>query len=369
MSNEKNYKKILLLANHCIGDSLFVTTFSRSLRARYPDAQIDVLVDTRGKMVFSTNPDVSNVISLSRRPNVKECLGVLREYGRYDLVVNERQNDRPTLYSFLFGRERLGVLPKPPAVAKFRRKINTHAIFEHGNREHRMSRMARMLEAINVPVVPKLVSPYEAIPESVLAKLPKKYLVIHTPASNEIKQWSVDYWVETIKQLIAAGYNLVLTGAPGGRDAKIVGEIVGEIASQYGEHPQLFNLIGELTLAQTSALIKASMGFVGTDSGPGHLASSYNVPIISIISVAAASEWSPWPYEHPIDGNKNLWSNRIPVKQVIGNVTVLQSDRDCVPCSGNSCKISDDLHSPCLNDITPQRVVAAVLDAVPLENH
>ncbi|MGD8172532.1 glycosyltransferase family 9 protein [Vibrio sp. TRT 21S02] len=362
MSCPQSYQKILVIATHCIGDSLLITTFTRSLRKAYPSAQIDVLVNARGEMVFGTNPDVDSLVEIPPRPKLKDYRRILKQRGRYDLVINEMLNDRTAIYSFVFGKKRLGAVDDSLKGAWLKKLVFNKYILEQNRFEHKMSRMARMLDQINVEVVPKLISPEEELPEIVKESLPKNYVVVHAPSSNEIKQWPVDYWIDVITAMLEQGYNVVLSGAALERDQAIVSELLDKLPPS--EH--LFSVMGQLSLAQTSTLLKQSDGFVGSDSGPGHMASGYPIPIVSLISVAPASMWSPWPYEMSVDRVNNLYSNGT-LKQKQGNITLLQSNRDCVPCYKNKCQISDDLYSPCLKDIKPVRVIEAITETIPLK--
>ncbi len=362
MTQSVNYNRILVLATHCIGDSLLVTALTRSLRQHYPEVQIDVLVTPRGRLIFEGNSDINHLIDFPQRPKPKDYLQFLREHGRYDLVVNERVTDRTAIYCLLFGRSRLGVVDESFGGVWFKKRVYDHHILERQDCEHKMSRMARMLDEINVAIEPEIVAPQEPLPTAVVEQLPPQYLVIHAPSSNELKQWPIEHWQQVIAQLIDNGYHIVLTGAPSERDKAIVDSLM----SNFAEEKKLLSVLGQLSLAQTAMLIKQSLGFLGPDSGPGHLAAGFSVPIVSIISVAPASKWSPWPYKLTVDRSKNLYQNRIPVKQIQGNIAVLQSERACVPCDGSQCAISDDTYSPCLSDITPQQVVDAVKEMIPL---
>ncbi|MGY3568447.1 glycosyltransferase family 9 protein [Vibrio paucivorans] len=363
MSYSKTYQKILVVATHCIGDSLLISAFTRSLREAYPSAIIDVLVNARGEMVFGTNPDINELVEIPQRPKLNDYIKVLKR-GRYDLVVNEMLNDRTAIYSFLFGRSRLGAVDESLPGAWLKKFIFDLRIIEQDRFEHKMSRAARMMSKIGVTLVPGLISPEEPLPHVVSSRLPEQYIVIHAPSSNEIKQWPVEYWIELIQDLLKLGYQIVLTGAPVPRDEMIVKEILDKIPSSSNLHC----VLGELSLAQTSTLLKHSMGFVGPDSGPGHMASGYPIPIVSIISVAPASMWAPWPYRHPVDVTSNLYDNGLK-SQEVGNVHLVQSERRCVPCYANKCKISDDFYSPCLQDITPDAVVGAVKSMIPLQEN
>ncbi|MEZ9231551.1 glycosyltransferase family 9 protein [Vibrio amylolyticus] len=361
MSYSYRYQKILVIATHCIGDSLLISVFTRSLREAFPQAQIDVLVNARGEMVFGTNPDVDNLVVMPGRPSVNDYCRLLKENGRYDLVVNEMLNDRTAIYGLVFGKKRIGAIENSHSTAWLKKWVYSQHIEEQNRLEHKMSRAARILSLIGVDAVPHLVSPEEPLPIDLEKSLPKDYLVVHAPSSNSLKQWPVVYWVALIQHLLQEGYHVVLTGAALERDQTIVRDILKELPKS----ERLHSMLAKLSLAQTSKLIKGSCGFIGPDSGPGHLASGYNIPIVSIISVAPASMWSPWPYEQPIDIHSNLYYNAVK-SQRVKNVKLIQSERNCVPCYQNKCAISDDLHSPCLVDIQPKRVLEAVKEMMPL---
>lgn len=362
MKHLPNYQKILIVATHCIGDSLLITPFAKSLRRAFPQAQIDVLVNERGGMVFENNKDINGLVAIPAKPKPADYLRLVRLHGRYDLVVNEMLNDRTAIYSLVFGKDRIGAVDARLKGAWFKKWVFKKHIVERDNFEHKISRCARILDLIDVELIPKIESPQAALPAEIAAQLPEHYVVVHAPSSNEIKQWPVDNWLKLITQMLDLGYRIVLSGAPIDRDKMIVEQLLSALPSS----ENLVSVLGQLSLAQTSTLLKQSRGFVGPDCGPGHMASGFPVPLVILISVAPASKWAPWPYEMPVDRQHNLYQNRTPSLQIHHNVAVLQSERACVPCYKNKCRISDDLYSPCLADISPERVIDAVQRMIPL---
>lgn len=361
MSHNAKYQKILVIATRCIGDSLLITPISRSLRKAFPQSQIDVLINERGGMVFETNLDINNLVNIPRRPTLKDYIRLLSQHGRYDLVVNESNNDRTAIYSFIFGKNRLGVVNPRAKGVWLKNRIYNLRILERNDFEHKMSRVARMLVKIGVAIVPQVISPEAVLPIQISEQLPQHYLVVHCPSSNEIKQWPIEYWKTLVNDLLTKGYFVVLTGAPSSRDRDIVQQVLDGLSSS----TQLLSTVGLLSLAQTSTLLKYSAGFIGPDCGPGHMASGHPIPIVSLISVAPASVWSPWPYQIPVNTERNLYQNGFR-EQRNNNVVVIQSERQCVPCYKNKCRISDDDYSPCLQDITPLQVLNAVEKLMPL---
>jgi heptosyltransferase-3 len=121
MKISTNVQKILVIATHCIGDSLLSTCLTRSLRNAYPQAEIDVLVTDRGRMVFNGNTDISNLISIPLKPKPKDYLRLIKHYFRaYDVVVNDRQTDRTAIYSWVFGKRRLGIVDLQETLPRLR---------------------------------------------------------------------------------------------------------------------------------------------------------------------------------------------------------------------------------------------------------
>ncbi|WP_087023408.1 glycosyltransferase family 9 protein [Thaumasiovibrio subtropicus] len=363
MGKVQQYKRILVIATHCIGDSLLISSITHSLRRSYPEAKIDVLVTDRGRMVFAGNQDVDEVICIPLKPKVKDYLAMLKQYWKaYDLTVNEMMTDRTALYSLAFGRERLGSIDMNAGYTWLKKRIYQHNIAHDVGYEHKISRHMRMLREVGVDNPAHIVSPEAPLSDEVQSRLPNHYVVVHAPSSNTLKQWPVQYWVSLCHQMLEAGYYLVFSGAKSDRDIAIVGEITAALK----ERDNWQSLVGVLSLGQTSTLIKHSQGFVGPDSGPGHMASAYPLPIVSIISVAPASMWSPWPFDAKALPEQSSPYTNGTLLQTVNNISILQSERPCVPCYQNHCQISGEEYSPCLMDITPERVFDVVVEKIPL---
>lgn len=90
-------RRILVIQRDFLGDVLFTTPMLRALRARYPEARIDVLVRPHGQEALAGNPHVDAVhvegTALTRRDRLGEYVGFWRlalrlRRQRYDLVFD-----------------------------------------------------------------------------------------------------------------------------------------------------------------------------------------------------------------------------------------------------------------------------------------
>ena len=86
-SSARPPRTILVAAPRRIGDVLLTTPLVRSLKARWPEAQIDMLVFRGTEGVLEHNPDVRRVIVVAQRAGFRERLrDALSMWRRYDLA-------------------------------------------------------------------------------------------------------------------------------------------------------------------------------------------------------------------------------------------------------------------------------------------
>jgi ADP-heptose:LPS heptosyltransferase len=119
--------------------------------------------------------------------------------------------------------------------------------------------------------------------------LPENFVVVHPGASVPARAWSPERNRELVAALIAAGRDVVVTGAPGERG--LTAFVAGAHAVDLGGATSLGELAG--VLARADAVI------VG-NTGPAHLAAAVGTPVVSLFApTVPAARWHPWgvPYE------------------------------------------------------------------------
>ena len=101
--------RILVITLRRLGDVLFATSLTASLRRAYRDAVIDVLVFEGTAGILAGNPDIDEVVTMRHRAGAWESLALaLRVVKRYDLTISTQSGDRPTLFALLAGRRHVG---------------------------------------------------------------------------------------------------------------------------------------------------------------------------------------------------------------------------------------------------------------------
>jgi heptosyltransferase II len=144
------------------------------------------------------------------------------------------------------------------------------------------------------------------------------------------KRWPAAHFAELALQLEVP---VLLFGS--GKDAALCEEIVA-LAPQHTT-----NLAGKTSLAQAIHAQAASKIIVTNDSGLMHVAAALDVPQVAIFGSS-----SPL-HTPPLSGAAHIvW---------LKNEASYQPPLDCAPCFERACPLG---HTRCLNDVTPEQVLA-----------
>jgi len=106
--------------------------------------------------------------------------------------------------------------------------------------------------------------------------------------------WPDRYYQTLLKELLAWGYRVVLSGN-GEKEAARNAESMERLQSEYVS--SLFDLSNRLSLRELGLLIHLSDLFIGPSTGPTHLANAVGTEIISFyppIQVQSTRRWGPF---------------------------------------------------------------------------
>ncbi len=118
-------------------------------------------------------------------------------------------------------------------------------------------------------------------------------LVLISPCSSQrarnFRNWRVERWVELAARLVRERHARVLV--TGGRTA-IEREYAEAITAVAPAH--ITNLVGATTLKQLLALIDAADLLICPDSGPAHLATAVNTPVVGLYATSNRHRTGPY---------------------------------------------------------------------------
>ena len=145
------------------------------------------------------------------------------------------------------------------------------------------------------------------------------------------KRWPAAYFAALARQV---SMPVVLLGSA--KEAGVCDEIAKAAEN-------CINLAGKTTLDQAICALAASKSIVSNDSGLMHVAAALGVPQVAIFGSSSPMHTPPLSSKAAV-----VW---------LKTDAAYQPPLDCAPCFERECPLG---HTRCLNDISPERVLAAL---------
>lgn len=346
----------LVVCTRRIGDVLLATPVVRSLKAAYPEAAVDMLVFDGTQDVVSSWPEIRRIWTIPERPGVRPHLALLwRLWRSYDLSLSVLAGDRPTFYTWVAGRHRVGTL-LPDKKSRWKRSLLTEWVPFDNLHTHTVAMNLRLLESLEVKPRPTpVVSWKREDEESVRRVFPgmnglQRYAVLHVSPKFAYKTWTVAGWVAFGQWLTDLGLTVVVAGeVTPGEQAYCENVIQGLPALSV-------NLVGRVGLPSLGYLLSRASLYVGTDTAVSHMAAAVGAPTIVLFGPSNPVKWGPWPKDFPATG-PSPWKTHGSQRQ--GNVFLIQGEGDCVPCLHEGCDRHINSLSDCLQTLSVSRVTQA----------
>jgi len=356
MSLPEAPNSILVICTRRIGDVVLVTPVMRSLKTKWPNAQIHVLVFEGTEGALENNPDVARVIVVKRRGTRKERLiEAVSLWRKYDIAYSVTQSDRASFYCWISGRYRLGIVAS--GKKNLAKRILFHRHLVAPPETHTVSLALMGLGLLGVEPVHHVVPPSMSAEAELAAGLDRKleplgdkpFVVLQIDAMYRYKAWHAAGWTELIAWLRALGYGVVLSG---GTQATHDADVA---AVQQGAGPDVVDLVGRVSLAELATVIGRAALYIGVDTGVSHIAAATGTPMVVVFGPSNPIAWGPWPVSWR--QHESPW--RLRGSRSIGNVFLLQGSGACVPCLKEGCERHQQSHSDCLSFLNARTVISA----------
>jgi heptosyltransferase-3 len=362
MTQSPLYKKspqcILLITLRFLGDTLLTTPLLNSLRAAYPEAEIDVLVFKNTAAMLEGNPAIAHIVTIAQKPTWQEQKALFKRIFRhYDLAISTQAGDRPTLYACLAAKMRIGFVPPKPQTGWFKRYFLTRWLEFDVQKTHTVLEMLRLCQLLNIAPIYQLTAPQADLSGfKNLIGLSQHYAVLHILPQWRYKQWTREGWLAIAQFLHHHGLQVVLSGSPLPQEVEYLTALQKELPEN------TLNLAGKLSLAELAQLIEKAKFFVGIDTGITHLAAATRVPTVALLGPTDPVKWTPWPADYHSDTPPFVTKGN----QQVNNIYLIQGVKECVPCYFEGCDRHQQSHSACLDELKPAVVIAALADILSL---
>ncbi|MBN8966044.1 MAG: lipopolysaccharide heptosyltransferase II [Rhizobiales bacterium] len=328
---------ILLVPYMWIGDFVRCHSVVRLLKARFPQAPVDVLTTTLCAPLLDYMPGVRKgiVVDLPRKKlpfPLYRALGKRLAAEGYSRSLVMPRTWKAALAPFLAGiPERTG----------FAGEVRFGLLNDVRFGERKLPRMVDRCGALALPkgatLPPEWPKPQLVVPESEATAWraargltdDNRPVVAFAPgAVGPSKRWPSAYFAELARKLTAEGLTVWVLGSPA--EAPLAEEIVAAAG------PSARNLTST-DLRNAVLALKIASACVSNDSGLVHVAAAIGTPTVGIFGPT-----SPWH-----------WAPLNPLAAVIETTT----DVPCRPCHKPTCRYG---HHRCMRDIPADQVLPAV---------
>ncbi|MBT5856020.1 glycosyltransferase family 9 protein [bacterium] len=295
--------RLLVVRPDALGDAVLCLPLLATLKRQFPDAELTVLASAYTRPFFEASDVVDEVIEDRRSiGKAKGLVGFFR-YAKwlkaqsYDVVILPYSDDY-LAWLMWFARIpiRIGDSNRMAYRAAFThgapqavRNLNRHVA------EQNIDLLRTWLPDIDSVDVVSVTVPESARQEAHFFLTEKgwrgrRLIGIHPTTGGHNRAWGAERYAVLAKQMVRdLSATVILTGY-GAADNKVCKEIV----DQAGEG--VINLCGLTSLTQLMGVVSQCELFVGTDTGPVHMAASIGISILGLAPTkfVKASHWGPW---------------------------------------------------------------------------
>lgn len=308
---------IQVIRRSALGDVVLCEPAIAALARRYPEARLEVVTNAPLHPLFAGHPGVHACLELSKA----------RRLAAPDLAVDLHHRIDTWRWAGAARHHRVWVKRGPLDLWRAARGLPLHRGYHEG--PHQLARIAAALPGLHLPDAPRLFLPPVLAPDALAAAAVAQGAIVLVPgASRAVKAWPAAHFARLGRDLAEQGHAVVVLG--GAAEAAVVRDVAAASgASALDPH---------LDVAGLMAVLGAARLVVGNDSGPAHVAQALGTPTVVLFGPTPPGRWGP----------------RAPNQAV-------SLSPSCGPCSDHGARPCRQARRWCLDDLGPERALAAVV--------
>jgi heptosyltransferase I len=287
-----NPQSICLLRLSAIGDTCHIVPLLRALQTAWPAAHITWVIGRAEARLMSLIPAVEFII-IDKRSLWRSARHLRRALAgrRFDLLLHLQTSLRASLYSAqIRAQYKLGF---DCARARELQWLFTDGGIAPGGNQHQLDAMLGFATALGIAASPlRWDFPLPAAARAwALEQIPDgcSALVISPCASFAWRNWTAaSYAAVATYAARQHGMRVIICGSPTAMEQSMAAEI-----ERLTELP-VVNLVGKDTLPQLLALIERARVLLAPDSGPAHMATMVNTPVIGLYAATRTARTGPY---------------------------------------------------------------------------
>lgn len=283
--------RFLIVRLGSLGDVVHAIPSAAALRAGFPNARIDWLVDPRYERLVQMVTAVDHVVALDPRAGVIRLLATIRELRRrhYSVAIDLQGLLKSAVLARLAGADRVVGFPQAHLREPLARTFYTDAP-DPGHTQHVVHKNLALIAGLGVPVgepVFPLEVPRAPVMDAVAAQLGEQpFALINPGAAWPNKRWPPQRF-GAVAAAVRARFgwpSLVLWGPREAALANVVVATSGGAAL----------LAPPTSIVDLFAIAKAARVVVSGDTGPLHIAAAVGAPVVALFGPTRADRNGPW---------------------------------------------------------------------------
>ncbi len=296
---ESSAPRILICRLSAIGDCILTMPLASALRRQFPSAFIAWAVQGASAPLIEDHPAVDLAIRISKQ-DLRSPLGLWRlrqrlRSQRFDLAIDPQGLTKSALVSWLSGaRRRIGFAR--PVGREISPWLQTQLV--QSRQPHVVDRYLELLGPLGIktdkvefsfPVSPSArgnLAPFLNQPA-----LLRGFAVVNSGAGWDSKLWPAERYAG-VAEYLATGHRLSTVVVWAGDRERAWGE---EIVAQANGHAIL---APKTSLLELGELLRKARLFVGSDTGPLHMAAAVGVSCVGIYGPTRPEECGPYGSGH-----------------------------------------------------------------------
>lgn len=335
------FRRIGIWQTAFLGDLVLTLPLIQALGARYPEAELHLFVRSGLEGLFAAQKELTSARPFAKRDSQRSFLAA-RAFGLqlfdegFDLWISPHVSLRSALVARSVGAPVRISYHQP----WYQWLAYTHMVDRCFGKMHEVERLLRLGLPLGLdPKPPKarldLTPEAVARADEIFAGLPRgRVLGMHPGSTWASKCWPGEYFAEIARRALAAGMVVLILAGP--REEALSARIAATADDGSG---RLVNLANMLTLPALAACIGRLDVFLGNDSGPLHLASTQDVPLLGLFG----------PTDIPL--------GFVPLGR---DAHVTGIELSCRPCGRHGHTVCPLRHHRCMKELSPDQVWTAL---------
>jgi heptosyltransferase III len=315
---EFNNKKILLIRNDNVGDLICTTPAIEALRKKYPNNQIDIVVNSYNYSAIDKNPFVNKIYCYTKPKHKKSFLNKIKAaIGKLKILINIMKEKYDVVIVFRSDYSKSAELFSNITNAKYKigvknpkGKDNFNIHIPVNNKKHEVEFCFDCLSELGISYENE--NTFFYVPESFSNKYIKynDFTLFHISSRREANKYDIQKFKEVIDSLGRG--NILITAEPDDFEkAKNLDDITDA------------TFIQTSSLLDLAGLIKNVKLFVTLDGGAMHVAPALGIKTVSISGETNMDKWYPWGYRDLVIQTKSKIANDVKKDQIIEKIKMI----------------------------------------------